>query len=138
MKIKATTEIMQVTPEMAENWLRNKLEIQRNIRTAHVERLASDMRAGRFALSPDAILLVNGKLANGQHRLTAVMQQDKPQPFIVMQSNDNGLYKVIDAGLRRTVADGLVGNQWAQRIPAIARWVQTYQLGALNPKARSS
>lgn len=137
MKTNASADIITVTPEMAAEWLTERWGEQRNIRTRHVRRLAADMEAGRFRISPDAILRIKGKLANGQHRLAAVVQAGKPMPFLVMDSKDEELYKVIDAGLHRTVADGLIGMSYAKAAASIARWVQAYELGILKPGARS-
>lgn len=137
MKIQTTAEIVQVTPETAAEWLSNRWGEQRGVRANHVERLAADMEAGRFRISPDAILRIKGKLANGQHRLQAVIKTGKCQSFLVMESNDDELYKVIDAGLRRSVSDGLIGVPYARAIPAIARWVQSYEKQNLYHAARS-
>lgn len=137
MKTNASAEVKKITPEIATEWLADRWGEQRTVRTAHVNRLAADMEAGRFKISPDAILRIKNKLANGQHRLTAVVQSGKAQSFLVMESNDEELYKVIDAGLRRTVSDGLIGIQFAKSIPSIARWVQAYETKTLRPGART-
>lgn len=137
MKINVTTEVRRITPEIAAEWLADRWGEQRSVRHAHVNRLASDMDAGRFKISPDAILRIKNKLANGQHRLSAVVQSGKAQSFLVMESNDEELYKIIDAGLKRSVSDGLIGIQHARFIPAIARWVQSYETRNLTPGARS-
>jgi hypothetical protein len=136
MKTNASVEVIKITPEIATEWLADRWGEQRTVRSAHVNRLAADMEAGRFKISPDAILRIKNKLANGQHRLTAVVQSGKAQSFIVMESNDEELYKVIDDGLRRTVSDGLIGIQYSKSIPAIARWVQSYETKSLRQGAR--
>lgn len=135
MKTTATAEVLKITPAQAAEWLSDKWGEQRQLRSSHVKRLAADMEAGRFKTSPDAILRIKGKLANGQHRMSAVVLSGKPQTFIVMESSDEELYKVIDAGLRRTVADGLIGAKYAKEMPPIARWVQAYS-ATFNPSAR--
>lgn len=137
MKTQVTAEIKKITPELATEWLADRWGEQRTVRTAHVARLASDMEAGRFKISPDAILRIKNKLANGQHRLEAVVRTGKPQNFLVMESNDEELYKVIDAGLRRTAADGLIGLPFAKSLPSIARWVQAFEKQSLYASARS-
>jgi len=137
MKTNASAEIIRITPEMAVEWLAERWGEQRTLRNAHVNRLASDMEAGRFRLSPDAILRIGGKIANGQHRLSAVVQSGKSQWFLVMESDDEDLYKVIDAGLRRTVQDGLFGMPYAKAIPSIARWVQAYENKTLKSGSRN-
>lgn len=127
MKIQTNCEIRYITPEEASEWLSDQWKEQRNIRPAHVEHLLRDMRAGDYRLSPDAILRIKGKLANGQHRLTAVVQFGKPVNFLVMESNDNELYKVIDAGIKRSVSDVFIGNEYSSSTPAIARLILAYE-----------
>lgn len=119
--------MMKITPKIASEWLADRWGEQRAVRQAHVVRLANDMTSGRFKISPDAILRVNGKLANGQHRLEAVVRSGKAQWFLVMESTDEQLYKALDSGLRRTVADALGSVPYATHIPAMARWVIAYQ-----------
>lgn len=136
MKTPATVEIRKITPELASEWLDERWGEQRSVRAAHVNRLAADMNAGRFKISPDAILRIKNKIANGQHRLEAVVQSGKAQSFLVMESSDEELYKIIDAGLKRTVADGLFGILFAKSIPSIARWVQAYNSQTIRASAR--
>jgi len=137
MKLQATADLIKITPEIASEWLADRWGEQRNIRPAQVARLASDMLAGRFKLGPDAILRIKGKIANGQHRLAAVVESGKPQVFLVMESNDEELYKVIDAGMRRSVSDGLIGMPYARSIPSIARWVQVYDSSNTTSPSRA-
>lgn len=127
MQIKATAQVMTISPKVAAEWLNNRWGEQRKVRKSTVNRIAHDMETGAFRLGSDAILRVKGKLANGQHRLEAVVQSGKSAPFLVMDSNDEELYKVIDIGLRRTVADSLIGVKEATNIAAIARWVLGYE-----------
>lgn len=137
MKANITAEILTITPELASEWLADRWGEQRQVRTRHVQRMVADMHAGNWRVSPDAVLRVKGKLANGQHRLEAVCQSGQAQQFLVMHSNDEELYKVIDAGLRRTASDGLVGMPYAQRVTSIARWVIAYEQEKIMGSANS-
>lgn len=137
MKPNGSVEVMKVTPELASEWLADMWGEQRNIRQRHVARLASDMEAGRFRLSPDAILRVKGKLANGQHRLKAVIESGKPQQFLVLESNDDELYKVVDAGLKRVVGDALLGMPYSRNVASIAGWVRAYDAGYARKTSRT-
>lgn len=124
--MKAQVDIVQITPKKATEYLENLLDGQRSVRQNHVKRLTEDMKAGRFRLTCDAIVLVNGKLANGQHRMWGVVESDTTQPFILMRTDDEELYKVIDCGATRSIADTLKigsGNQLA----AIAQLVMAYR-----------
>lgn len=115
---------------MASEWLGDLWGEQRHIRSSHVKRLAADMDAGTFKVSPDAILLVKDKLANGQHRLSAIVQSGKTQAMIVMKSNDEELYKVLDAGIKRQERDALIGLKYSAVLPSVAKWVYSYEIGS--------
>ena len=127
----ATVSIVTITPETAGEWLENKWGEQRAVRSGHVQRLASDMIAGLFRLNSDAILRINHKLANGQHRLSAVVKSGKPQKFLVMESDDAELYKLLDCGMKRKAADALTGD-FKGIIPSVARLVVAYDQRAIT------
>lgn len=122
---------MEFTPAMATEWLASKWGEQRPVRAGHVNKLAADMAEDRFRISPDAILRVKGKLANGQHRLEAVVQSNTKQTFLVMESNDEELYKIVDAGLKRTVSDSLLTMPYNKNIPSMAKWAIAYENGTV-------
>lgn len=124
--MKNKIEIRKIGPKEATQLLENVFEGQRNRRDSHVQRLAEDMRLERFRLSPDAILVCQGKLANGQHRLAAVVESGLAQPFVVMETNDTELYKVLDSGVGRTVGDALNVKEYVTATAAIARLVCAY------------
>lgn len=138
MHIVINCQIMSVTPAMAVEWLSDRWGEQRTVRGGHVQKLLHDMQSGNFKVSPDAILRIKGKLANGQHRLEALVLYGKPVKFLVMESNDEELYKVIDDGMRRTTGDALIGMKFAQRIPSVARLVLAYEANSVKRYALSA
>lgn len=138
MKLKLDVSIEKVNPQLASEWLANRLPEQRKVREAHVKRLASDMSLGKFKVSFDCIGFINDRLANGQHRLEALVLSGKPQSFIVLRTNDIDLFKVTDAGIKRQVSDGLHGVNNALVVAAASRWVRNYELGILTVNAHSS
>jgi hypothetical protein len=83
------------------------------------------MARGEFRLSCDAVLIVKGELANGQQRLMAVSQSGIACQFLVMRTDDEGLYKIIDAGAKRSVAD-VLGGEYRTAISAITSLVLEY------------
>ena len=122
-EIKHTFEV--VTPDIAREWLTNLHPNQRPPTPTHVQRLASDMREGRFVLSPDAICITAaGKIANGQHRLRAVVMTGLPVLFIVARGWPDSSYDVMDAGLRRALKHR-VTLDWLRTNVAIATVRQT-------------
>jgi len=78
---------------------------QRPPSRAHIARLANDMAHGRFVLSPDPIVITKtGLIANGRHRLTAIVQSGTTQAVMVSSGWDDSVYDTMDAGLRRKLS----------------------------------
>lgn len=105
MKPGNDVEIVTVTPVMAEKWL-NKNEINRSLRDGLVERYADDMKTGRWTQCSVPISFYDdGNIADGQHRLYAIIESGKPQRFIVLRglSRIDGLN--IDTHGPRTLID---------------------------------
>ncbi len=130
--MKAVVDVVTITPKKATEYLENLLDGQRKVRETWVKSLADDMRHGRFRLSSDALVLIKGKLGNGQHRLWAVVESDRAQPFILMRTDDEELYKVLDTGAKRTVADAL-GIINGNMVTAIANLALGYDKKLLTP-----
>lgn len=128
--MKAKVSTVKIGPNLAEKMLANILEEQRPLTNKQVERFANEMRSGNWRFSPDALVLIKGKLGNGQHRLQAVVRSKTHQDFLLMETDDDELYKVLDSGRTRTVADVLRG-EYAGATAATARLVVLYDLGAL-------
>ena len=65
-------EIREVTPELAEEWLKNRAP-NRKLRGTVVDSYASDMSAGRWRLTHQGIAFDEaGRISDGQHRLAAI------------------------------------------------------------------
>jgi hypothetical protein len=96
------------------------------------------MERKAFHLSGDSIVRVRGLLANGQHRLAAVVKTGITCSFLVLESEDEELYKYIDAGMKRKAADALIGVPYATSLPAIAKWVITYDRGIASDPSKAS
>lgn len=104
---KPTSSIVQVTPEMAGEWLAGNT-VNRKIRQAPVNQYASDMLAGRWTLTGDAICFSpDGLLLNGQHRLNAVVSSGMTIPMLVMRNIPAEAMGNMDAGAKRSQADFL-------------------------------
>lgn len=92
-----TVEIVTVTPAMANRWFTLNSDGQRNLSPKTVNHYARPMRENRWMLSNDAIVFdINGRLINGQHRLNAVIQSNKPQRFIVGRNFDPDSFVIMD------------------------------------------
>lgn len=101
----ATVSIERITAKEAEGYLINQVDEQRKMRDTYTDRLVRDMAQDRWLLSPDAIVFVKGMLANGQHRLKAVVVSGNAQDFIVLRTDDQRIFGIMDRGIGRTLGD---------------------------------
>ena len=96
----------RVTPTKAAEWLAKHNIKNRRLRKRHVSMLASDMSAGRWRMTHEAIGFdESGRLIDGQHRLSAVVESGKPQEFLVVRKLPEGTQLFVDNGCRRSLAD---------------------------------
>lgn len=82
-----------VTPKLAEAWI-NANKSNRKLREGLVEKYACDMRAGKWTQCPEPIsFYADGDLADGQHRLFAIIESDTTQEFPIARglSREAGL-----------------------------------------------
>lgn len=98
------TVIETITPKIAEKYL-EKNENNRKIRYSVIRNYARDMKNGSWELSPQGIsFFENGKLADGQHRLMAIVRSKCTVQMNVTYDVPNNT-KVIDRGAVRSEAD---------------------------------
>lgn len=124
------TEIVKVSPQIAALWLQNN-HGNRHIRKSHVAALAADMKNGRWHTSPDAIAFdTTGRLINGQHRLTAIVESGTSADMIVMWGATAGTYAITDDGQKRTFADHLrhLGHTDTTHLAAVVHAVLCWEL----------
>lgn len=76
--------VVTVTPRMACDWLDNQI-VNRPLRARTVQLYLSQFQSGNWTCDPLLPLLFNseGKLADGQHRLNAVVEHNRPVDFYV-------------------------------------------------------
>lgn len=75
--------VMTITPEQAAVWLERNPN-NRNVMGSTVTRYAKDMAAGLWELSPQGISFYEGgDLADGQHRLLAIIKAGMPVQMMV-------------------------------------------------------
>jgi len=103
-----TFEQLEVTPDLAQDWLTTHNTSNRPLNKLAVERYASDMAAGRWALNGTTIVFdVSGTLVDGQHRLAAVVSAQVTIDALVVRGVPQGSFATIDVGKLRTVSDSL-------------------------------
>lgn len=106
-----TTSVETITPQMAMEYL-NKNTKNRRIRKDAVAMIARDIATGRFKTTHQGIAFYeDGSLADGQHRLTAIVKAGVPVEMMVTRGCKKDSMMAIDKGTARNTADILaMGN----------------------------
>ncbi len=127
-------EFERITPAKAQQWL-NHNKGNRKLRDGVVEKYAEDMRQGRWTRCPMPIsFYADGEVADGQHRLWAIVESGTTQEFLVLRNlaREDGLN--IDTGLSRGVVDaGRISGLDKNLSPEIVATARAIALG--SPKA---
>lgn len=109
-------EVKEVTPIMAEKWLRERNTHNRPLYERTIENYAREMKAGAWAVTNQGIGFADdGTLLDGQQRLSAIVKAGIPVKILVVtglprayQLNGNGelfTQDVIDGNKPRSQAD---------------------------------
>lgn len=101
--MKTTTEI--ITPAIAQEWLIRNVE-NRVFRTSHSAKCADDMTEKKWTqcIAPLAFF-DDGVLADGQHRLEAIVNSGMEQEFIIVRGLTRADAANFDRGMPRTIPD---------------------------------
>jgi hypothetical protein len=100
-------DIVVVTPTMAAEWLKLNTR-NRPLRPATVNKYVRILQRSEWVLTGDCVCFdVNDQLANGQHRLAAIIQSGIAAPFGVMWGLDEMAQDAMDGNLPRILADAL-------------------------------
>lgn len=111
-----------ITPEYAEELLRNNYEHNRKLGMGAVKAYASDMMTGLWntnVVQPISITK-DGVLIDGQHRLRAVVEYGSPVMMYVARGLDEKDIAFVDVGKPRKAAD-FIGGQYRSVVAAIAK-----------------
>lgn len=128
------TEVRNVSPTQAKNWL-SKNAGNRPIRDKHVRALAEAMKKGQWRLTNQAIGFdANGNLADGQHRLYAVIESGKTVKMMVTTGLEPEVRNVIDTGVIRNAGQALYMagiTRHYKDIAAACRLLYHYERGTI-------
>lgn len=99
-------EVWMIFPEDAKRLLAMNYKTNRNISNSTVTKYATDMKNGNWGDTPTPLIITKGgTLLDGQHRLSAVVEAGMPVVFEVRIVPDDYLFKFLDNGKSRRVAD---------------------------------
>lgn len=136
-----TVQILDVTPQMAEDFL-SRNPNNRSLRSRVINSYARDMASGSWVLNGETVKIASsGQLLDGQHRLSAVVQAGTTVPMIVVGNIAPEVMATVDAGAKRTYADALKlqGEENTSVLAAVTRravlWSGGYRskTGSMTP-----
>ena len=137
------TEVVMVTPEMADAILATQVEIakegsaatlthynQRRIDPHRRDQYAREMMAGNWKLNGEAVLFNGSLLLNGQHRLAAVSKSGVSVPMLFVRGVEIAAFSTIDQGKTRTISDLMSGKDWTYKstVAGAARLAAVYEV----------
>lgn len=116
--------IMEVTPDMASDWLSfrnhpNNRPLSRSV----TARYQADMEhePSRWQLTPEGLIFdTDGYILSGQHRLKAVANSGKVIRFWVFPDQPRDTFGVLDSGFKRNAAQ-MIRQKNASTVAAAAR-----------------
>lgn len=126
-----TSKIQVVTPQLADKWLGQNTRNYRKLKNNPVLKFAGILERGEWKLTPDCIAFdTEGRLMNGQHRLTAICVTGISAELGVMRGLEPEAEDVMDGGLARKIADALEhrGEHDVNRLGSALRWLYRLDL----------
>lgn len=131
---KIKLEVVKITPAMAANLLSSN-EGNRKISKRAVAFLSRQMKDGDWKLTHQPIAIdKEGKLLDGQHRLTALIDSGTTQEFPVAYDVPRENFAVIDTGKSRLSGDvlSIKGYKNANQLAATARFILNFSDGDIS------
>lgn len=126
-----------ITPTMAMDWL-DTMITNRRLSQPLIDAIARDIKHGKWRVNGDPIRFdLKGRLIDGQHRLWAIVEANKPvQSYVVTDIHPSAM-ATIDTGKRRSFANHLeiTGNHlYSSCVAAMARllWLEDLGTDALD------
>jgi hypothetical protein len=116
------TELMFITPTIAKQWL-EKNKNNRRIKRHKVTKLRKDIRDGNFFTTHQGVAFnCNGDMFDGQHRLTAISEENVGVWMMVTTGLQTSAVSAIDRGAVRSITDNskMMGKDVSTRDVAVA------------------
>ena len=123
------SRVQTITPARAAELLAAN-STNRPVSKAVVRGFAEAMRRGEWMVTHQGIAFdTRGVLVDGQHRLAAIIEADRPVELTVFTEVGEGTFDVLDTGKRRSAADVLAieGEKSSTMLAAMVRAVWLYE-----------
>jgi len=123
-------EMVLVTPELAENYLKFNLK-NRKVSNSQVYFLSNEMKSGRFIENGESIVFdKNGELKDGQHRLRAIVKTGLSYFIPIVRGVGLSSMATYDTGKNRSAHDILTLNnyQYPNQVSALIKAIDKYSI----------
>ena len=136
------SEVVNITPEMAAEWLEHNMANNRPLNTRTVNKYARIMRGGGWNLTHQGIAFdEKGTLVDGQHRLKAIVTANMPVRMMVTRGVEHkeGEAFSVDVGMRRTTNNimqmsGITDNVYRDMSSIVSAYFRWKRPGAYRPE----
>lgn len=126
------SDVIEITPQMASQWLATSRTKNRFESATIVKRFAADMAGGKWQLNGESIVFdTTGSILNGHHRLRACVLAGVCFKSLVVNGVPPEHFACFDTGRARNSADVLdiAGESNARALASLARAVHFWELG---------
>lgn len=134
------TELRLVTPSVAREMLKRNRN-NRRLKKTNVTKLRKEIRANNWVFDGMPIRFdKSGNLLDGQHRLTALIEENKSLMFLIVSGIGSHAFKVMDTGSMRNGVDALAieGVEYSQTINSAIRTIIKLRSGSFVSAAAGS
>jgi hypothetical protein len=130
-----TTQVVNVTKEIALEWMSRPGYKQRELLSEHLDALKRELIEGRWILNGSPIIFDReDRILTGRHRLTAVIQTGITMLVLVVRGVDPDAYDSINGGAKGRACSSLnaAGVSNSSHIAAAAKMLKRYEMGCLK------
>jgi hypothetical protein len=127
-----TIRLVRYTPDLAEKILEDYNSKNRKINKNNVGFIIREIQNSNWLPNGDTITFdVDGNLADGQHRLLAIINTGVPLEYITITGLDPEAFKTIDIGSQRSGSDALSieGISNSTHISAMLKFIYAFKIG---------
>jgi hypothetical protein len=126
---------VEIGPEQAQVAVANMAVNQRKPSQRRINEYAKEMAAGKWKVSNDAAIICGDKWLNANHRMLAILKSGTKQTFLLLQTDDESVMRIVDGGKPRSVSDVMrmdSGIPSAVQFSAIGYLLLSYDRGFLS------
>jgi hypothetical protein len=136
--MKTTSKLERITPERATSFL-NHNKGNRKLRPGIVEKYAHDMTNGLWTeCSAPVVFYDDGEVADGQHRLWAIVESGTTQKFFVVRGFPRGAGLNMDTHAPRTLVDNArISKTDTELTNTIVSWTRACEQGDQQKQGNS-